>query len=61
MAKHWIKGAIKHPGVFKAKAKAAHMSTEAFAHKHEHDKGTLGKEARLALTLRNIHHHTTKS
>jgi hypothetical protein len=30
---NWIKGAIKHPGVFKAKAKAAGMSTAAYASK----------------------------
>ena len=31
--KKWIKGAIKRPGAFKAKAKRAHMSTSAYAHK----------------------------
>jgi len=33
MAKKWIQGAIKHPGAFKAKAKAAGMSTSAYASK----------------------------
>jgi len=28
---NWIKGAIKRPGAFKAKAKRADMSTAAFA------------------------------
>ncbi len=31
MAEKWIQGAIKHPGAFKAKAKAAGKSTGAFA------------------------------
>lgn len=31
MAEKWIQGAIKHPGAFKAKAKAAGKSTAAFA------------------------------
>ena len=33
MAKKWIKGAIKRPGAFSAKAKRAGMSTEAYAQK----------------------------
>lgn len=51
--KNWIKGAInpKHKGAFKAKAKAAGMSTRAFAEEKKHAKGKLGKQARLALTL----------
>jgi hypothetical protein len=47
----WIKGAIKKPGVFKASAKKAGMSTHAFAEKHKHDSGVTGNRARLALTL----------
>lgn len=31
--KKWIKGAIRRPGAFKAKAKRAGMSTSAFANK----------------------------
>jgi len=31
--KNWIKGAIKRPGAFKAKAKRAGMSTSAYATK----------------------------
>lgn len=34
--KGWIKGAIKHPGAFKAKAKKAGVSTSTLAHR---DKG----------------------
>ncbi len=33
MANNWIKGAIKRPGAFKAKAKRAGMSTSAYASK----------------------------
>ena len=33
MSKNWIAGAIKRPGAFKAKAKAAGMSTAAYAGK----------------------------
>jgi hypothetical protein len=33
MAKRWIKGAIKRPGAFTAKAKRAGMSTSAYARK----------------------------
>lgn len=31
MAKHWIKGAIKHPGAFSEKAERAGKSTAAYA------------------------------
>jgi len=33
MAKKWIKGAIKRPGAFRAKAKKSGMSTSAYARK----------------------------
>lgn len=36
-------------GVFSAKAKAAGMSTHAYAEKEKGAKGKLGKEARVAL------------
>ncbi len=51
MAKNWIKGAIKEPGAFKAKAGTAGMSTKAFAEKEKGASGKTGKQARLALTL----------
>lgn len=53
--KHWIAGAIKHPGAFKAKAQKAGKTTKEFAAQHLHDKGTLGKQARLAYTLMGMH------
>lgn len=52
----WIKGAIKHPGALKAKAKAAGETTREFAAKHADDPGTTGKQARLAETLMGMHH-----
>lgn len=54
-AKHWIAGAIKRPGAFSAKAKAAGESTRAYAEEHKGDKGRTGKQARLALTLMRMH------
>lgn len=52
---NWIKGAIKHPGAFKAKAKKAGMSTSAYAMKVT-KKGskastTTKRQANLAKTL----------
>ncbi len=53
---NWIKGAIKHAGAFSAKAKAAGLSTEAYARQKARAKGTLGRQARLAITLESFHH-----
>jgi len=55
MAKKWISKAIKHPGALTAQAKKAGKSPMAFAREHQHDTGTTGKRARLALTLRKMH------
>jgi hypothetical protein len=54
---NFISTAIKHHGIFRAAAKSAGMSTEAFARKHEHAAGVLGHRARLALTLMHLHAH----
>jgi hypothetical protein len=51
MAKHWIAGAIKHPGAEKAAAAKAGESTHAYMEQHKSDPGTAGKRARLGLTL----------
>ena len=51
----WIQKAVKHPGAFSAKAKAAGKSVAAFAKEKAHAPGTLGKQARLAQTLRKMH------
>ncbi len=59
--KHWIKGAIKHPGAFRAAAERAGKSTAEFAREHEHDSGTLGNRARLAETLMGMHHKSKTS
>ena len=55
MVKRWIKGAIKRPGAFKAKAKKAGMSTAKYA-KKVLKKGSKAstrtkKQAALAKTL----------
>jgi hypothetical protein len=50
-AKHWIKGAIKHPGAEKRAAAAAGMSTHEYMEKHKNDSGTSGRRARLGLAL----------
>lgn len=52
----FIKSAIKHPGALTAQAKRAGESPMAFAREHQHDSGTTGKRARLALTLQGFHH-----
>jgi hypothetical protein len=51
--KKWIQKAVpeSRKGVFKKKAEAAGKTTREFAAEHAGDKGTLGKEARLAQTL----------
>lgn len=52
----WISGATENAhGQFAAKAKAAGKSTRAYAEEHKGDKGKLGKQARLALTLMGMH------
>lgn len=54
--KNWIAGAIKKPGTETAAAKRAGMSVQAYAQKHQHDSGKAGKRARLAITLKKMHH-----
>ena len=51
MAKKWIAGAVKHEGALTRKAKRAGQSPMVYARAHQHDKGTTGRQARLALTL----------
>lgn len=49
MARHWMQEAFsRHPGAFKAKAKAAGKSTAEFAAENADAKGRLGAQARLA-------------
>lgn len=51
MSKHWIKGAIKHPGVEKAAAKKAGESTHEYMEDHKDAPGKAGARARLGLRL----------
>jgi hypothetical protein len=51
MTKHWIQGAIKHPGAEKKAAARAGVSTHDYMEKHKHDSGKAGSRARLGLTL----------
>jgi hypothetical protein len=59
-AKHWIAGAIKHPGAFTAKAKSAGMSVGGYAREvlmpGSHASTQTKRQANLAQTLRNMHH-----
>ena len=56
--KKWIKGAIKKPGAFSAKAKKAGMSTKEYADKVLKKNSTASsrtqQQARLARTLSKI-------
>lgn len=52
--KRWIQKAITRPGAFTRKAKAAGMTVQAYARKMRSAPGRLGKQARLALTLKKI-------
>lgn len=56
MAENFIKGAIKRPGAFKAKAQRAGMSTASYAAKEQHAPGRTGQQARLAKTLMGMNH-----
>lgn len=51
---HWISGAIKKPGSFKAAAKKSGKSTASFAQEKKHAGGKVGKRARLAITLSKL-------
>jgi hypothetical protein len=45
MSKKWMQEAVKRPGALTRKARAAGMSTVAFAREHAHDTGPRGSEA----------------
>jgi hypothetical protein len=55
--KHWIAGAIKHPGAEKRAAAAAGKSTHEFMEEHKNSPGTAGKRARLGLALSKMRKH----
>lgn len=54
MAEKFIQEAIKHPGAFTAQAKKAGKSAGEFAQEKKGAKGTIGRRARLAITLRKL-------
>ncbi len=54
MAKHWIAGAIKHPGAMTAAAKREGISTSAYEAEHKGSSGHSGQMARLALSLKGL-------
>lgn len=54
MAKHWIAGAIKHPGALTKQADKAGESPMTFAAKHQHDAGKTGQRSRLAMVLKGL-------
>jgi hypothetical protein len=61
MAKNFIQSAISHPGAATAAAKAEGLTVHAWAVKHQHDPGTTGKRARLALTLAKLRPSSSSS
>ena len=56
MAKKWIKAAIKHPGAMTEAAKREGVSNSEYEEEHKHDSGKAGARARLATTLKGMHH-----
>jgi len=54
--KHWIQGAVKHPGSFTRTAEHDHKSVHAEAEKDKHLSGKKGARARLALTFESMRH-----
>ena len=54
VAKHWIAGAISHPGAMTAAAKREGLSNSAYAAKHKHDSGHSGQMARFASSMKSI-------
>lgn len=58
MSEYWIQNAIKRPGALHRalRVKQGHKIPESKILKAEHRKGRVGKEARLAETLKHFHH-----
>jgi hypothetical protein len=52
--KHWIQGAVKHPGALTASAKRAGESNSEYEQKHKHDSGKAGQRARFALAMKGL-------
>jgi hypothetical protein len=53
--KRWIQGAVKHPGMETAMAKAAGMGVQEYARMHAHDPGKAGQRARFAMRMKAMH------
>jgi hypothetical protein len=54
---NWIKAATRNnKGSFRRSAEHAGKSTHEYAEEKKHASGTLGRRARLALTLGKMHH-----
>lgn len=47
--RRWMEEAVKRPGALRRRARAAHQAVLAFARRHAHDPGRLGRQARFAL------------
>lgn len=54
MADKWMRGAVKRPGAFRAKAKAAGMSTGAYAEKVQNDPNASTRTKRQAALARTF-------
>lgn len=54
MSKHWIQGAIKHPGAMTAAASREGVSNSEYEQEHKGDSGHSGQMARLALALKGL-------
>lgn len=54
MAKHWIAGAVKHPGAMTKMAKSEGVSNSKFESEHKHDSGKAGQRARFALSMKAL-------
>lgn len=61
--KHWIAGAIKHPGALRQELHVPEGKKipEAKLEKAAHAGGKLGQRARLAQTLKSMPHHNSTS
>ena len=57
---NWIQAMHMKKGALTKKAKSAGESPMAFAASHKSSKGTTGKQARLAMTLRGLSHARSK-
>lgn len=59
--KKWIKAAISHPGAMTEAAKREGISNSEYIAEHKHDSGKSGQRARLAETLKGMHHGKKRS